>query len=108
MNSCPRSPLHCRRDVRSRLLIGLRVAWGPLYCPLILVSFAVAWFPLFPFAALRSVLQRTGERGPALMALHYLLLLWWHRLRTHHSWLASLAPPLGMALQVLRFVCERV
>jgi hypothetical protein len=32
--------------------------------------------------------------------MHFLLILWWRRLRRDHTWLAAMAPPLDIILEV--------
>ena len=44
--------------------------------------------------------QSSDQRGEVLLSLHFLAMVWWKRLRQHHSWLAALAPPLDVILEV--------
>ena len=46
-------------------------------------------------------LQVSRARGPAVLAVHYLALRWWHNLRARHAWLSVLAPSADPALLLL-------
>jgi hypothetical protein len=46
--------------------------------------------------------QKSQERGDMVLALHYIVSLWWYRVRVNHSLLSIFAPPLDEMLVITR------
>jgi hypothetical protein len=61
------------------------------------------------------LVQASAERGQVVLALHFLVLLWWRRVRHHHGWLSVLSPPVDVSARLkylrrsaahVRFACR--
>ncbi len=58
--------------------------------------FHAANLPASSFFATPAPPQASAARGQTVLALHYLVLLWWRRIRHHHAWLSALSPPIDV------------